>query len=268
MDFNMWWLAYLGLGLFAGFAAGLLGIGGGTLMVPILVMLFDAQGFAHEHVLHLALGTSMAVIIFTALSSLHTHHQHGAVIWPVVARITPGILAGTALGTVVASGFSTRGLAIFFTIFVAVIAIQMLANIKPKPSRALPGMAGLSGVGLGIGMISALVAIGGGALTVPFLTWCNVRIQHAIGTSAAVGLPIALGGAAGYIFNGWAVSGLPDHSVGFVYLPGLLFVMLASMSTAPLGARLAHRLPVAVLKKIFAGVLIALSLKMLLGLLG
>jgi len=268
MDFSIWWLAYLALGLFVGFVAGLLGIGGGTVMVPILTMMFAAQGFAGEHVLHLALGTSMATIIFTAMSSLRTHHQHGAVIWPVVRNITPGILLGTALGTVVASWISTRALAIFFTVFVSLIAVQMLLNAKPAPSRALPGALGTAGVGVGIGLVSALVAIGGGALTVPFLSWCNVRIQTAIGTSAAVGLPIALGGTVGYVFNGLAASGLPAYSLGFVYLPAVLFVMLASVSTAPLGARLAHRLPVATLKRIFAAVLIALSLKMLMSVSG
>lgn len=268
MDFSIWWLAYLGLGLFVGFVAGLLGIGGGTVLVPILAMIFTAQGFAPEHVLHLALGSSMATIIFTAIASLRAHHKHGAVIWPVVRDITPGILLGTGLGTLVASRIPTRELAIFFTVFVALIALQMLANLKPAPTRQLPGRLGTAGVGVGIGIVSALVAIGGGALTVPFLTWCNVRMQSAIGTSAAVGLPIALGGTIGYVWNGLHVSGLPAQSVGFVYLPAVAFVMVASITTAPLGAKLAHRLPVATLKRIFAGVLILLSLKMLAGVLG
>ena len=268
MDFNTWWMVYLALGLFVGFVAGLLGIGGGTVMVPILTMIFSAQGFPQQHVLHLALGTSMATIIFTAMSSARSHHLHGAVLWPVVRDITPGILVGTLLGTLVASRVSTRALAIFFTVFVAVIAIQMLANFKPKPSRSLPGPLGTAGVGTGIGIVSALVAIGGGALTVPFLSWCNVRVQTAIGTSSAVGLPIALGGTVGYIWNGLHASGLPASSVGYVYVPALIFVMLASVMTAPLGAKLAHRLPVAILKRIFAGVLIVLSVKMLMGVLG
>ncbi|MEY3200701.1 MAG: hypothetical protein RIR70_251 [Pseudomonadota bacterium] len=265
MDVSIWWLTYLALGLFVGFVAGLLGIGGGTVMVPVLAMIFTAQGFSQDHVLHLALGTSMATIIFTAISSARSHHLHGAVIWPVVRDITPGILLGTLLGTLVASRVSTRGMAIFFTVFVVLIALQMLANIKPKPSRGLPGRLGTSSVGLGIGMVSALVAIGGGALTVPFLTWCNVRVQDAIGTSAAVGFPIAVGGTVGYIWNGLHANSLPAASVGFIYLPALLFVMAASVTTAPLGARLAHRLPVATLKRIFAGVLILLSAKMLAG---
>jgi uncharacterized membrane protein YfcA len=264
MSFELGWLAYPALGVVAGFLAGLLGIGGGTVMVPILAMIFTEQGFAAGQVVHLSLGTSMAIIIFTALASLRAHHQHGAVLWPVVRDITPGILAGTALGSVFAAGASTRTLALIFTVFVVLIALQMLINIKPPPGRALPGRLGVAGVGIGIGVVSALVAIGGGALTVPFLTWCNVRMQTAIGTSAAVGLPIALGGSIGYAVTGWATPGLPPYSLGFVYLPAVLGVISASLCTAPLGARCAHRLPVPVLKRAFAGVLILLSLKMLL----
>jgi uncharacterized membrane protein YfcA len=267
MTLTLWIVAYLALGAFTGLSAGLLGIGGGLVMVPSLTMMFTAQGnFPPGEELHMALGTSMAAIIFTAISSLRTHHQHGAVMWDVVRQITPGILLGTGLGTLLAASIPTRPLAIFFAFFVCLIAFQMAANLKPKAARNLPGALGVASVGAGIGAISALVAIGGGALTVPFLSWCNVRVQHAIGTSAAVGLPIAIGGTAGYIFNGWQIEGLPAGSLGFVYLPALAILVISSMSTAPYGARLAHRLPVATLKKIFAGLLIALAGKMLWGL--
>ncbi|HPT51211.1 MAG TPA: sulfite exporter TauE/SafE family protein [Accumulibacter sp.] len=262
----LWTLAYIALGLFTGLFAGMLGIGGGLVMVPALTLLFAAQaGFPSGEVLHLALGTSMATILFTALASLRAHHRHGAVLWPVVAQITPGILAGTLLGTLFASSVPAKPLAIFFTLFVCVIAAQMILNLKPKASRELPGTAGVFAVGLGIGAISALVAIGGGSLTVPFLTWCNVRVQNAIGTSAAVGFPIAIGGSLGYIYNGWNHAGLPPWSMGYIYLPALVALVPASMLTAPLGAKLAHRLPVATLKRLFAGVLIALAAKMLWG---
>ena len=262
-------LLYLALGLFTGLMAGLLGVGGGLVMVPMLVMLFSAQaGFPAGEVLHMALGTSMAVILFTSLASLRAHHQHGAVMWPVVLQITPGILLGTALGTVCAAQVPTRPLAIFFTAFVCVVAVQMALNLKPKAARQLPGAFGVIGVGVGIGTVSALVAIGGGSLTVPFLTWCNVRMQQAIGTSAAVGFPIALGGSLGYVFNGWGHAGLPEWSLGFVYLPAFALLVPASMLTAPVGARLAHRLPVATLKRIFSCVLVSLAAKMLWGILG
>ena len=260
----LWIAAYLALGAFAGVFAGMLGIGGGLVLVPALALMFAAQAqFPAGEILHVALGTSMASIIFTAIASIRTHHRHGAIRWDVVKTITPGILVGTGLGTLVAASVPTRPLAVFFTFFVCLVAVQMAMNLKPKATRELPGSVGIAGVGLGIGVLSSLVAIGGGSLTVPFLTWCNVRIQHAIGTSAAVGLPIAIGGTAGYVFNGWGKAGLPAGSLGYVYLPALVILVAATMVTAPVGARLAHRLPVATLKRIFAGLLILLAAKML-----
>ncbi len=258
-----WLVAYLALGAFVGFFAGLMGVGGGGIMVPMLTTLFAAQGFPREHLVHVALGTSMAAIVITSISSLRAHHKHGAVRWDIVKGITPGVLLGTFGGTFIASRVATAPLAIFFACFMAYVAVQMILNVKPKPSRELPGSAGLAGVGGVIGVISALVAIGGGSLSVPFMTWCNVKMQNAIGTSAAIGLPIALAGALGYLINGWGAAGLPEWTVGFVNLPALVLVSSVSAFLAPVGARLAHRLPVAVLKKIFAAVLVLLSLKML-----
>ncbi|MCM2309750.1 hypothetical protein CJ010_04070 [Azoarcus sp. DD4] len=263
MAFDVWWLAYPVLGAVVGFFAGLLGIGGGGIMVPMLTTIFLAQGFPLAQVVHMALGTSMAAIVLTSISSLRTHHRHGAVRWEVVRGITPGILLGTFGGTFIAAHADTVMLAVFFAIFMAYVSLQMLINVKPKPSRDLPGVFGMGAAGVGIGGVSALVAIGGGSLSVPFMTWCNVKVQHAIGTSAAIGLPIALAGTAGYLINGWSVGGLPAYSVGFVYLPALVLVSVVSYLTAPIGAGLAHRLPVATLKKIFAGVLILLCVKML-----
>lgn len=268
MSFNEWWLAYIPLGAFVGFFAGLLGVGGGGIMVPLLTTLFVAQDFPREHLVHMALGTSMAAIVMTSVASLRAHHGHGAVLWPVVRYIAPGVLAGTFFGTFIASRVPALPLAIFFTCFMAYVSVQMLLNIKPKPSRELPGPLGMSAVGAVIGGVSALVAIGGGSLSVTFMTWCNVKVHQAIGTSAAIGLPIALAGTVGYLFNGWGVSGLPAWSVGFVYVPALVLMTACSTVTAPWGARLAHRLPVATLKKIFAGVLILLSVKMLQSVLG
>jgi len=263
MGFDIWWLAYPVLGAAVGFFAGLLGVGGGGIMVPMLTTFFIAQGFPQDQVVHLALGTSMAAIVLTSVSSLRAHHAHGAVRWDIVRAITPGILAGTFGATFIAARADTVPLAIFFACFMAYVSVQMLLNIKPKPSRDLPGTVGMTAAGLGIGGVSALVAIGGGSLSVPFMAWCNVKMQNAIGTSAAIGLPIALAGTLGYLINGWGAPGTPALTLGFIYLPALVLVSAVSMFFAPLGARLAHRLPVATLKKVFAGVLMLLCAKML-----
>jgi uncharacterized protein len=259
----IWWMNFLMLGAFTGFFAGLFGIGGGGIMVPILTILFAQQQFPAEHILHMALATSMAAIVPTAIASLGAHHKHHAVIWPVVIKIAPGILLGTFAGTFLASYLSAKPLALFFSGFMAFVAVHMVINRKPKPARQLPGLVGLNSVGVGIGSISALVAIGGGTLTVPFLVWCNISLPAAIGTSAAVGLPIAFSGALGYILNGWDLANLPEQTLGYVFWPGVMAIAAMSFITAPIGAKLAHRLPIALLKKLFALLLIGLSAQML-----
>ena len=256
------WLMYVALGGFVGVLAGLLGVGGGLVIVPVLTFIFTAQHLPDAHILHLALGTSLASIMFTSVSSLRAHHQRGAVDWMVVRRISLGIMAGTFGGSWVAAQLSTRFLKAFFVVFLYYVATQMLLNIKPKPHRQIPGLTAMFGVGGVIGGVSSLVGIGGGSLSVPFLTWCNTAIHRAIGTSAAIGFPIALAGAAGYVVNGLSVQ-LPPYSLGFVYLPALAGIAAASIVTAPVGAKLAHSLPVDRLKKIFALLLIVMGTKML-----
>ena len=260
------WTAYLALGLAAGFVAGLLGVGGGLIIVPVLVFIFAAHHFPEQYVMHLALGTSLASIIFTSISSLRAHHAHGAVNWKVWREITPGVVIGTLLGSVLAAYLSAFFLKAFFVVFVFYVGTQMLLDIKPKPSRALPGLPGMFATGNVIGAVSSLVGIGGGTLSVPFMTWCNIKLHQAIGTSAAIGLPIAVAGAVGYVANGLAVNNLPAHSLGFIYLPALGAIVAASILTAPLGAKLAHRLPVKKLKKIFALLLYTLGIRMLVSL--
>lgn len=259
----MFLLAYLGLGAFAGVLAGLLGVGGGIVIVPVLTFLFTSQGLPAPYIAHLALGTSLATIIFTSISSLRAHHARGAVDWQVVRRISAGIVAGTLAGSWVAAQLSTTALKVFFVIFIYYVATQMLLNIRPKPSRQIPGTGVMFGVGGIIGWVSSLVGIGGGSLSVPFMVWCNMSMHNSIGTSAAIGFPIALAGAAGYAANGLAAGALPPWSLGFVYLPALAGVSLASVVTAPIGARLAHSLPVAKLKKSFALLLIVMGTKLL-----
>jgi uncharacterized membrane protein YfcA len=256
-------LAYLGVGLIAGFLAGLLGVGGGLVIVPALLYVFALLGLPPEHHQHLALGTSMATIVFTGIASLKAHHGRGAVRWPVVKTITPGILLGTFAGAQLAAFIPGLGLQWFFVVFAYLVAAQMLLDFKPKPSRALPAMGGMSAVGTTIGLVSSWVGIGGGSLSVPFMTLCNVPVKEAIGTSAAIGLPIALAGALGYIVSGWSAGALPQGALGFVYLPALAGIVLASFPMAKVGAAAAHRLPVPVLKKCFAALLIVLASKML-----
>ncbi|QIB65409.1 sulfite exporter TauE/SafE family protein [Kineobactrum salinum] len=260
---EFWFIFYLILGALTGVLAGLFGVGGGAVMVPVLAVLFAAQGFPSDYIVHLALGTSMAAIVPTSIASLGAHNRRNAVLWPAVRGLAPGILLGTFAATFLAAYLQPRPLAIFFCIFMSYVAAQMILNRKPSPSRQLPGLAGLSVVGAGIGGVSALVALGGGTMTVPFLAWCNVRLQTAIGTSAAVGFPIALAGSAGYILNGWDTVGLPAHTLGFVYWPAVLAMAATSLFFAPLGARLAHRLPVTILRRLFAGLVILLALQML-----
>jgi uncharacterized membrane protein YfcA len=207
----LWWLAYIALGLFTGFFAGMLGIGGGLVMVPTLTMMFAAQaGFPPGEVLHLALGTSMAAILFTSLASLLRITGMAPCSGRSSSRSRRGFSWARCSARCSPSSVPARPLAVFFTAFVCLVAVQMILNLKPKASRELPGSGGVVAVGTGIGAVSALVAIGGGSLTVPFLTWCNVRVQKAIGTSAAVGFPIAVGGSLGYVFNGWGHPGLPQ----------------------------------------------------------
>jgi uncharacterized membrane protein YfcA len=258
-----WLIGYVLLGAFVGFLAGLLGIGGGVTMVPILSMMFIAQGFSPAHILHLAVGTALSTIVFTSISSMRAHHGHGAVRWDIFKAITPGTVTGTLVGCVIAGSITTRWLALFFSGFVYLAATQMMLNLKPKAARDLPGTTGMFAVGAGFGVVSSLVAAGGAAMTIPFMAWCNVKLHDAIGTSSAIGLPIALAGTAGYMVTGWGQAELPPHSVGYVYLPALAGVVAASMLTAPLGARLAHKLPVLLLRRLFALLVYILASKML-----
>lgn len=262
----MEWLAYLGIGALVGFAAGLLGIGGGAVMVPLMVFVFSATGISPEHVLHVALGTALAAMVFTSVSSMLAHHRHGGVDWSIARAMSPGMLAGSFAAALIAGLIPTRSLAIGFTALVFYAATQILLNLRPPGSRELPGAAGLFAAGATIGAISSLLAAGGAFLTIPFLTWCKVPLRRAIGTAAANGLPIAIAGTAGYVINGVRAEGLPPFSLGYVYLPALALVVTTSMLAAPLGARLAHRLPVKQLRTIFALMLYGIAIKMLVGL--
>lgn len=257
-------LMYLGLGAVVGVMAGLLGVGGGLIIVPTLVWVFHQQQVHPELIMHLVLGTSLATIVITSISSVRAHHQHRAVQWPLVWRLAPGIVCGAWLGAALADLLPSAALMRIFAIFVLSVAAQMILGLQPPALRTTPGRWGMGLAGAVIGSISAIVGIGGGSLTVPFLTWCKVSIRQAVATSAACGLPIALAGTIGFMVTGWNAASLPAWSIGYVYVPALLGIASASMLTAPFGARWAHRLPTSTLKKIFAVFLVIIGIRMLL----
>lgn len=263
-----WWLIYLAMGLFAGFFAGLLGIGGGMILVTLMVIAFQAQEFAPDRLLHLALGTSMATIVFTSMSSVRAHHKHGAVRWDIVRNSAAGLVIGTLLGTLVAEFLRSKVLGFLFVAFVVYSAINMMFDIKPKPSRQLPGKMGMQLGGGLIGVLSALVGAGGGFISTPLMLMSNVPMRNCVGTSAALGLPIALAGAIGFVITGWTKDHLPPLSFGYVYVPAAIAIVVGTFVTVPLGARVAHSVPVKTLKKVFAVILVILATKMLWSLLG
>jgi uncharacterized membrane protein YfcA len=244
----------------------MLGIGGGALQIPLLVWLFQAQGLPPEDIVHLAVGTGMATIVFTSVSSARAHAARGAVRWDVVKSMTPGILAGGLVGSLIASHIPRFWFAVLFVATVYAAGLNMLFERKPNPTRTLPGPAGVFAAGAAISGVSAFAAVGGAFMSVPFMMWCNVPMIHAIGTAAAIGFPIAVAATTGYIAGGWGTPGLPEWSLGYVYLPALVGVTIASMAVAPLGVMVAHRTPTRVLRKIFAVLFFALATRMLVGL--
>jgi uncharacterized membrane protein YfcA len=242
----------LALGAVVGFMAGLLGIGGGMMMVPVMTLLLMQRGVESGLAVKMAIATSGASILFTSVSSLLAHHRHGAVRWPLVAAFAPGVaLGGIAAGAGVLALVRGQWLAIAFAVFNAGMAWRMWRGSAPTAARTLPGTPGLVGVGAAIGFISALVGAGGAFLSVPFMTRCSVPMREAVGTSAALGFPIALASSIGYVLGGWSMPQALPGSFGYLYLPGILIVAAASVTLAPLGARTAHRIPVAKLRRAF-----------------
>ena len=251
--------AYLAVGALTGFFAGLLGIGGGTILVSSLALMFAARGFPAAYVMHFAIGTSLAAIIAGSWSSFRAHHRHGAVDWAIVRRMSPGLLAGVLAGALASPALGNAFLKYFFLGFMLLITVQLVFGMRPSAGRELPGTAALSAVALAIGLCSSFFGGGAAAVGVPFLTWCNVSIHRAIGTVAAMGFPVAIAGALGYAIAGWSVADRPDWSVGFVYLPAFAGIAATSILAAPWGVRLAHRLKGTTLRRIFAVFLLALA---------
>ncbi len=252
------------LGLFTGLLAGLLGVGGGMLMVPFLTAILSTRGIAPELAVKMAIATSMATILFTSIASVRAHHRQGAVRWDLVKNLAPGIVIGSMIGSMGVFGWLKGAyLALFFGVFVSFSATQMFIDKKPKATRQMPELPGQLAAGGFIGFLSGLVGAGGGFISVPFMTWCNVPIRNAVATSAALGFPIALANVLGYVVSGQQVDGLPPGALGYIWVPGLAIIAAGSFSTAPIGARMAHNVSVSKLKRIFACILYVLGAYML-----
>jgi uncharacterized protein len=263
---ELWW-AYLLIGTVIGFMAGLLGIGGGMLLVPTLLYVFGLQGaepgFPSDHLMHMALATSMATIPFTSASSMRAHHVRGGVSWNIVTGMLPGLTLGALLGTLVAGKVPGRPLAIFFAAFIFYAATSMFFDFKPKGTRELPDRLGLAVAGTVVSFLSTFLAAGAAFMTIPFMAWCNVPLKRAVGTAAAIGIPLALAASAGYVLAGLQVAPLPKHSLGFIYLPALAMIVAPSMLMAPLGARVSQRMPVKQLRIVFALTLYVIAVRMI-----
>lgn len=250
-------------GVFAGLIGGMVGLSGGIIIVPVLHFLFMQQGFPPSLLMQLAVTTSLATIIITSLSATYVHHKKGAVLWPTLNRFAPGLLLGACLGAILADSVSSNVLRIVFGVFEILVAMQIGFELKPRAQTALPGTTGLIGSGVGIGLLSTLLGIGGGSLTVPFLLWCNVNIRNAVAVSAACGFPIAVAATTALVIAGWENPELPVHSLGYLYWPAALCIIAMTVFSAPVGARLAHYLPIQTLRRIFAVVLAIVGIRML-----
>lgn len=256
-------ISYLLLGCVSGTLAGLLGVGGGLIIVPALILMFHQRGFADEVITHMAVATSLATIILTSISSVRVHHAHGAVQWRLFKNLSVGIVAGSLLGAWLADSIQARALQVLIALFALVVSLQMGFDFKPISRQPLPGKKGLWLIGNGIGMLSTLFGIGGGSITVPLLIRFSVPIQQAVATASVCGLPIALAGALGFVIMGWSNPLLPTYSLGYVYAPAFLGIVASSVLFAGLGARLAHRLPASTLRKLFALLLFAVGIQLL-----
>lgn len=274
---NFWLLGFLLLGAFVGFVAGLLGVGGGAVMVPILTTLFLWMDIEPSSIVHLALGTSMTAIVLTSFASAKAHHQHKAIYWSLVKRIGPGIVLGTALGVFIVGRIDAKLLSVFFALFVLIISFRLYRTTRvknkqltsPATTDAVQGSNNVQACfpfGAFIGLISALVSIGGGSLTVPYLVHFKVAIHHAIATSSAIGFIISVTGTCMYFLLSSGASGSFSNvpgAVGHVFLPAALSIGLVSLFTAKFGAAMAHNLPADNLKKICSVLLLLLGVNML-----
>ena len=247
-------------GSISGFLAGLLGIGGGMILVPFMILVFNHLGFNQEVIVHMAIATGMATILFTTSSAIWAHHKHGSIDWKLVASLSPGMIFGGLIGgSELFEALKTSWLSLFFAIFIVYTSVQMLLNKKPTAGRDLPSFIGLFSFGTFAGALASLVGAGGAFITVPFMLWCNVKPHTAMATSSGLGLPVSLAATIGYMYGSWGNPNLPSGSLGFVYLPAVACIVIVSIFTAPFGAKMARKLNVAQLKRVFGIMLFFLA---------
>jgi len=255
--------SYLITGIVAGLIAGLLGVGGGIIVVPVLIICFEAQGFSAETLTHMAIGTSLATIVFTSISSIINHHRMGSVLWATFKPMGLGICFGSVMGVLTVLQLDGDVLKKLIGVFAIVIALRMWIKKSAEGRRKLPEDTVLAGAGVFVGWVSSMFGIGGGTLTVPFLNRYQIEMRQVVGTAAACGLPIALVGAMTNGVVGMSVDNRPDWSFGFIYLPALFGIVITSVYFAKIGARLANRLPSAVLRNTFAVLLLFVGIRFL-----
>lgn len=258
----MIWIEYAMTGLFAGFLAGYLGIGGGLVLVPVLSWLFSRDPATAGMAVQMAVATSLATMLFTSMSSLLAHHRRGAILWSLVRQMLPGLLAGALLGSIIADRIGNTALGIVFGIFALIVGLQMLRGSGQVTARPLPGRLPVAGTGFGIGTLSSLLGIGGGSMTVPWLLWHGQKVQNSIATAAACGYPIAIAGTLGFVLLGDTQTSAP--ALGYVHLQALAGVALFSVFGAPLGVAAVHRSSPLLAKRFFAVFLLVVAVKMLL----
>nr|WP_207160969.1 sulfite exporter TauE/SafE family protein [Halorhodospira halophila] len=257
-------LIYLGAGCLAGATAGLFGVGGGIVVVPVLLLVFAALDFDAAVATHLAIGTSLATVVVTSLGSARSHYQLSAVDVPLFLRLAAGMVGGAVLGTVLAGYLDGAALQRLFGSFLLLVSLYMLSGWQPPRRGGGGGTGVLAGVGGGIGTLSAMVGVSGGTVTVPYLVWRGVAMHRAVGTSSATALPLGLTGALGYLMVGWGHPQLPSGATGYIYWPAFAGVVAASLLASSLAARLAHRVPARQLRRLFAAVLLVVALRLLL----
>ncbi len=260
---TVWWLAYPLLGVIVSLIAGMFGVGGGLVLVPALYMLLSLQNFPHVHIMHIALGTTMMSMIVTSLVSMNAHRKLGNIDWSIAKTMAIGLVIGSMIGPMIASRLPTKQLTLIFACIVIAAGINLVLNIKPKPTRQLPPTIWQLFICVIFGIIAALTAATGGFIVTPYLAWHNVPMKRAIGTTSAVGVPVAIGGALSYFASGFSTPNLPPLTYGFVYLPALLGIICCSSIFVSKGARLVSNLDGDKVKRIFGGYLLLVAIKMM-----